>query len=41
MSHYQLSYVPELLDWGTCLFRPGYLHTWAQLCWGRGGHFSK
>jgi len=35
MSHYQLSYVAELLNKGTCLFRPGYLQTWAQL---RGGH---
>jgi len=28
-----LSWVTEL--WGTCLFRPGYLQTWAQF---GGGH---
>jgi len=39
--HYQLSYVPELLNWGTWLFRPGYLQTWAQVCGGNGGRFSK
>jgi len=36
MSHYQLNYVAELLNKGTCLFRPGYLQTWAQLLLGLG-----
>jgi len=36
MSHYQLIYVAELPNKGTCLFRPGYLQTWAQLCGGHG-----
>jgi len=36
MSHYyQLDYVAELLNKGTCLFRPGCLQTWAHL---RGEH---
>jgi len=29
MSHF--NYVAELLNLGTCLLRPGYLQTWAQL----------
>jgi len=30
-----LNYVAELLNKATCLFKPRYLQTWAQL---RGGH---
>jgi len=41
MRHYQLNYVAELLNWGTDLFRPGYLHTWAQLGGGHEGRVSK
>jgi len=36
MSHYQLNYAAELLNQSTCLFRPGYLQTWAQLGGGHG-----
>jgi len=32
-----MNYVRELLNYGTCLFRPGYLQTWAQLGGGHGG----
>jgi len=35
MSYYQLNYVAELLHSSTCLFRPGYSQTCAQL---GGGH---
>jgi len=35
-DNYQLNYVAELLNKGTCLFRPGYLQTWAQLGGGHG-----
>jgi len=31
MTHYQLNYVTELLNWGTSLFRPGCTQAWAQL----------
>jgi len=41
MSHYQLNYVAELLNSGTCLFRPGYSQTWAQLGGGHGGSVTK
>jgi len=41
MSHYQLNYVAELLNLGTCLFRPGYIQTWAPLGGGHGGRVSK
>jgi len=27
IDNYQLNYVAELLNWSTCLFRPGYLQT--------------
>jgi len=37
----QLNYVAELLNWSTCLFRPGYLQTWVQLGGGHGGCGSK
>jgi len=37
MGHYQLNYVAELLNWGTCLFRPGYLQTWTQFGGGTRG----
>jgi len=37
MSHYQFNYVTGLLKKGTCLFRSGYLQTWAQLGGGHGG----
>jgi len=36
MSHYQLNYATELLNLWTCLFRPGFLQTWAQLGGGHG-----
>jgi len=36
MSHYQLNYVAELLNSGTCFFRPGYLQAWVQLGGGTG-----
>ena len=36
MRHYQLNYAAELLNWSTCLFRPGYLQTWAQISEGHG-----
>jgi len=41
MSHFQLNYVAESLNLGTCLFRPGYLQAWAQLRGGNGGSVSK
>jgi len=41
MSHYQLNYIAELLNWGNCLFREVYLQTWAQLGGGHGGRVSK
>jgi len=41
MSHYQLNYVAELLNHGTCLFRPGYIQTWTDLGGGHGGRVSK
>jgi len=41
MSHYHLNCVAELLNWETCLFRPGYLQIWAQLGGGHGGSVSK
>ena len=36
MSHYQLNYAAELLNSGTCFFRPGYLQAWVQLGGGTG-----
>jgi len=41
VSHYQLNYVAELLNEGTCLFRPGYIQAWAQLGGGHRGSVSK
>jgi len=41
MSHNQLNHVAELLNQGTCLFRPGYSQTWAQLGRGHGGYVNK
>jgi len=40
MSHHQLNYVAELLNKGTCLFRPGRLQTGA-ITWGTRGSVSK
>jgi len=41
MSHYQLNYEAELQNKGTCLSRPGYLQTRAQLGGGHRGSVSK
>jgi len=41
VSHNQLNNAAELLNYVTCLFRPGYSQTWAQLGGEYGGYVSK